>query len=55
MHTGFPGDSDSRESICNAKNLGSIPGSGRSLEKDVATHSSILVWGIQWTEKPSGL
>ena len=28
---GFPGGSDSRESSCNARNVGSIPGSGRSL------------------------
>ena len=27
---GFPGGSDSKESACNAGNLGSIPGSGRS-------------------------
>ena len=25
------------------------------LEKDVATHSSILAWEILWTEEPSGL
>ena len=25
------------------------------LEKDTATHSSILVWGIPWTEEPGGL
>ena len=25
------------------------------LEKEMATHSSILAWGIPWTEKPSGL
>ena len=25
------------------------------LEKEVATHSSILVWEILWTEKPGGL
>ena len=25
------------------------------LEKGTATHSSILVWRILWTEKPSGL
>ena len=25
------------------------------LEKEVATHSSILVWGMPWTEKPGGL
>ena len=26
-----------------------------SLEKEMATHSSILVWRIPWTEKPGGL
>ena len=25
------------------------------LEKEMATHSSILVWKISWTEKPGGL
>ena len=39
---GFLGDSDCKESACNAGDLGSIPGSGRSLEKEMATYSSIL-------------
>ena len=25
------------------------------LEKEMATHSSILAWEITWTEEPSGL
>ena len=25
------------------------------LEKDMATHSNSLAWGIPWTEEPSGL
>ena len=25
------------------------------LEKELATHSSILAWRIPWTEEPSGL
>ena len=25
------------------------------LEKEVATHSSILAWNIPWTEEPGGL
>ena len=25
------------------------------LEKELATHSSILVWKIPWTEEPGGL
>ena len=32
-----------------------IPGSQRSSEKEMATHSSILVWEIPWTEEPGGL
>ena len=31
---------------------GLILGSGRSLEKEVATPCSILTWEIPWTEKP---
>ena len=26
-----------------------------ALEKEMATHSSILAWEIPWTEKPGGL
>ena len=37
------------------RNVGSIPGSGRSLEKDMATHSSILAWETTWTEDPGEL
>ena len=39
---GFPGGSDGKESACNARHLGSIPGSGRSLEESMATHSHTL-------------
>ena len=35
--------------------LGLIPGSGRSLEKEMETHSSILAWSIPWTEQPGRL
>ena len=34
---------------------GLIPGLGRSLEKGMATHSSILTWKMPWTEEPGGL
>ena len=34
--------SDSKESACNAGDPSSIPGTGRSLEKGQATHSSVL-------------
>ena len=55
MLCGFPGGSDGKESARNAGDLGSIPGLGRSLEKGIAAHSSILVWRIPWTEQPGGL
>ena len=29
-----------------------ITGSGRSLEKEMSTHCSILVWEIPWTNEP---
>ena len=38
----FPGGSDSKASVYNVGDLGSIPGSGSSLEKEMATHSSTL-------------
>ena len=31
------------------------PGWEDSLEKEMATHSSILAWEIPWTEEPDGL
>ena len=42
---GLPGGSDGKESACSAGVLGSIPGKS-PLEKDMATHSSILAWRI---------
>ena len=30
-------------------------GQGEPLEKEMATHSSILAWRIPWTEEPGGL
>ena len=46
--TGFPGDSAGKESTCKAGDLGLIPGLGRSMEKGMATHSSILAWRTPW-------
>ena len=34
---------------------GSIPGQEDPLEKGMATHSSIFVWEIPWTEQPGRL
>ena len=52
---GFPGGSEGKAPACNAGDLGSIPGSGRSPEKEMETHSSTLAWKIPWTEKPGRL
>ena len=52
---GFLCGSDGKESAYNAGDLGSIPWSGGSLEKGMATHSIILAWRIPWTEEPGGL
>ena len=38
-----------------ARDTGSIPGSGRSLEYEMATHSSILAWKIPRTGASDGL
>ena len=37
------------------RDMSSIPRLGRSLEKEMATHSSILAWRIPWREEPGGL
>ena len=52
---GFPGDPVVKNPPANAGDTGSIPGSGRSLEEEMATHFSILAWEIPWTEEPGGL
>ena len=54
---GFPDGSDSKESACNAGDLGLIPTLGREdpLDKRMAPHASILAWRISWTEKPGRL
>ena len=51
----FPGGSDGKESSCNAGDLGSIPGPGRS-PREGNGHPSILAWRIRlWTEEPGEL
>ena len=47
----FPDGSDYKESASNAGDPGLIPGLGRSLEKGMATHSSILAWRVLWTKE----
>ena len=49
---GFPGGSAGKGSSCNVGDLGLIPEMGICLEKEKATHSSILAWRIPWAEGP---
>ena len=53
--SGFPGGSVVKNPPANAgdiKDVCLLPGSGSSLEKEMATYSSILAWEMPWTEKP---
>ena len=56
--TGFPHGSVGKEFACNAgdtRYAGLIPGQEDPLEKEMATHSSLLAWRIPWTEEPGRL
>ena len=52
---GFPAGSVVKNPLANAGDTGSVLGSGDPLEKEMATHSSILAWEVPWTEEPGGL
>ena len=54
---GFPGGSVVKNLPANARDMGSIQCLGQEdpLEKEMATHSSILAWEIPWTEESGGL
>ena len=52
---GFPGGSEVKVSACNAGDRVQSLGREDSLEKEMATHSSILAWRIPWTQEPGGL
>ena len=52
---GFLDGSYSKESACNAGDLGSIPGPGRSPGGGNCNQSSILAWEMPWMEEPGGL
>ena len=47
------GSSFGKEYACNAGNLSLIPGSGRSLEKEMATYSSM--WAFMYILNEEGL
>ena len=49
---GFPGGASGKEPTCQGR---SHETRVQSLEKEMATHSSILSWRIPWTEEPGGL
>ena len=49
---GFPGGSVVKNAPANAGDLGLIPGSEDTLEKEMETHSNILAWENPGTEKP---
>ena len=52
---GSPGGSVSKESACDAGDLGLILGQEDPQEEEMAPYSSILAWEIPWTEEPGGL
>ena len=51
----LPHSSVGKESTCNVGDLGSILGREAPLEKEMATHSSVLAWRIPWSQEPGGL
>ena len=52
---GFPGGSNGKESACQARDQGSIPGSEDPLKKGMTTHSSTSAWRTPWAGEPGGL
>ena len=52
---GFASGSVVKNQLANSGDTSLIPGSGRSPEKEMEIHSSILAWVIPWTEEPDRL
>ena len=52
---GFPSGSDGKASACNAGDLGSIPGLGRSPGEGNDNPLQYSYWKIPWTDKPGRL
>ena len=50
----FPGGKESACSAGDSGDMGWIRRPGSSPGEGMATHSSILAWGIPWTEEPGG-
>ena len=54
-YLGFPGGSLVKNPPVMQETQVQSLGQEDPLEKEMATHSSILAWRIQWTEEPGGL
>ena len=54
VHEGFPISSAGEESACNAETWVQSLGWEDPRKKGMATHSSILAWGIPWTTQSTG-
>ena len=52
---GFPGVDSKKNLPAVWENWVRSLGQEDTLEKKIATHSSILAWKIPWTEEPGGL
>ena len=52
---GLPRWFSGKESTCQCRRCKFDPLIRNLLEKEMATHISILAWEIQWTEEPGGL
>ena len=52
---GFPGGAEVKVSACNVGDLVRSLGREDPLEKEMATHCSILAWRIPWMEELGGL
>ena len=58
IRKGFPGGSVVKNLLANTRDAGdasSTQGSERSMEEEMATHSSILAWKMPQTEEPGRL
>ena len=55
LFLGFPDGLPVKNLSANAGDMDLVPGLGRSLEKEMATLSSILAWEILWTKDSGGL
>ena len=55
ISTSFAGDSEVKNPPVNEGDRGLIPGSGNSLEKEMATHFSIFAWRLPRSGEPDGL